>query len=222
MSVSSVSSSNGSTTSTSTSAATSSLMSNYDTFLKILMTQIQTQNPLDPMDTQSFTQQLVQYSSVEQQLQTNSKLDDLLTTMTTSSALQLVNYLGKDVTAYSDTTKFSDGACTWNLDASAAADDATVTVTNSSGAVVYTTTTNLKEGDNTFSWDGSTKDGTNWSSSSDSYVISVNGTDADGKAISVTTQTSGRVDNVDTSSTQPYLSIDGHLVPLSAVISIGV
>ena len=66
----------GSATKTSTSRAT--LSNNFETFLKLLTTQLQYQDPMQPMDTNEFTQQLVQYSQVEQQLSTNDKLDSLL------------------------------------------------------------------------------------------------------------------------------------------------
>lgn len=220
MSVSSVSSSASVSSSSTTSVATSSLIANYDTFLTILMTQLQTQNPLEPMDTEAFTQQLVQYSSVEQQIQTNSKLDDLLSGLSSNSTMQLVNYLGKTVTAYGDTTKFENGACSWQVDASAAASNATVTITNSVGAVVYSGKVDLTEGANTFSWDGSAANGVDWSSSEDSYTLSISGNDADGKAVSITTEVSGTVDSIDTSSSVPYLTVNGKVVPLSGLISI--
>jgi flagellar basal-body rod modification protein FlgD len=215
------STSSSSSSSTTSSAATTSLLANYDTFLSLLTTQLQTQNPLDPMDADKFTEQLVQYSSVEQQIQTNEKLTDMLSTMTSNAALQLVNYIGKEVTAESDTTKFDSGKATWSLNADEAASDATVTITNSSGAVVYSGTTDLTAGDNTYTWDGKGTDGTDWSSSDDSYTISISATNSSGTAVDVTTEVSGTVDRVDTSSSQPYLEINGALVPLSSLISIG-
>ena len=118
MSVSGVSSSSGS--GSGASAATNSLTSNYTTFLTLLTTQLRTQSPLSPMDVNNFTQQLVQYSAVEQQMQTNSNLQAMMDTLTSSAALQLVNYVGKSVTAYSDTTKMNDGKADWTINSSAA------------------------------------------------------------------------------------------------------
>ena len=51
---------------------------NFDTFLQLLTTQLKNQNPLDPLDTNQFTAQLVQFSGVEQQLKTNEFLEALL------------------------------------------------------------------------------------------------------------------------------------------------
>ncbi|WP_237154431.1 flagellar hook assembly protein FlgD [Oryzibacter oryziterrae] len=203
------------------SSATNAMMANYNTFLSLLTTQLRTQNPLEPMDADKFTQQLVQYSAVEQQIQTNDKLTNMLSTLTSNAALQLVNYLGKDVTAYSDTTKFQSGKASWSLNSGEAVTGAEVTITNSAGAVVYKGTTALTKGANSYSWDGKGTDGTDWSKSDDTYTISVSATNSKGTAVDVTTEISGTVKRVDTSSSQPFLEINGSLVPLSSLISIG-
>jgi flagellar basal-body rod modification protein FlgD len=220
MSVSSVSGTSNTNTSATSTAATNSLLANYDTFLAVLTTQLKTQSPLDPMDAKDFTNQLVQYSSVEQQILTNEKLDSMLSSLATSSALQLVNYVGKTVTAYSDTTQLSDGKGTWQLNSSAAAKDAKVTITNSSGGVVYSGTTDLTSGDNTFTWDGKGSDGSDYTNSTDSFTISVSGNDSDGKAVTITTEVTGKVQSVDTSGSEAYLQIANTKVPLSGIISI--
>lgn len=221
MAVSGVSSSSSSSSNTSTaSAATNSLMSNYSTFLTLLTAQLKTQNPLSPMDVNTFTQQLVQYSSVEQQIQTNQNLKSMMESMTSSAALQLVNYIGKSVTAYSDTTKLESGKANWTVNSSAAAPQATLTVTDKNGGVVYKNVIDLKAGDNGFTWDGKGNDGTDFTESGDEFTLSVSGTDANGKAVTIATEVTGKVQAVDTSSSQPYLKINGRLVPLSALTAI--
>lgn len=221
MSVSGVGSSSSSSSKNSTaSAATNSLMSNYSTFLTLLTAQLKTQNPLSPMDVNTFTQQLVQYSSVEQQIQTNQNLKQMMDAMTSSSALQLVNYIGKSVTAYSDTTKFDSGKANWTINSSAPSKDAGVTVTDKNGGVVYKGTMELKTGNNTFTWDGKGTDGGDYSASTDDFTISVSGVDANGKAVSITTEVTGKVQAIDTSSSQPYLKVNGKLLPLSALTAV--
>lgn len=219
MSVSGVGSSSSSSSASSgnASAATNSLMSNYNTFLTLLTTQLKTQSPLSPMDVNSFTQQLVQYSAVEQQIQTNSNLKSMMDTMTSSAALQLVNYVGKSVTAYSDTTKMDGGKANWTVNSSSAASGAKVTITDENGGVVYQGSLDLKAGNNNFSWDGKGSNGADYSSSGGAFTISVNGTDTDGKAVTITTEVSGKVQAVDTSSQQPYIKVNGRLLPLSAL-----
>jgi flagellar basal-body rod modification protein FlgD len=222
MSVSGVSANTSTTTGTGASAATNSLMSNYTTFLTMLTTQLKTQSPLDPMDVNSFTQQLVQYSSVEQQIQTNANLKSMMETLTSSAALQLVNYIGKSVVAYSDTTKFDSGEAAWTVNSSAASSGAKVTITDENGGVVYQGTTDLKAGDNAFTWDGKGSNGNDYSASTGAFTISVAGTDTNGKAVSITTEVKGKVQAVDTSSQQPYIKVNGRLLPLSALTEISV
>lgn len=220
MSVSGVGNSNNSSKNNSASAATNSLMSNYTTFLTLLTAQLKTQSPLSPMDVNSFTQQLVQYSSVEQQIQTNANLKSMMDAMTSSAALQLVNYVGKSVTAYSDTTKMDGGKANWTVNSSAAAPGAKVSITDENGGVVYQGTVDLKAGNNAFSWDGKSNDGADLSSSTGAFTISVNGTDATGKAVTITTEVSGKVQAVDTSSSQPYIKVNGRLLPLSSLTEV--
>ena len=219
MSVSGVSSSSGS--GSGASAATNSLTSNYTTFLTLLTTQLRTQSPLSPMDVNNFTQQLVQYSAVEQQMQTNSNLQAMMDTLTSSAALQLVNYVGKSVTAYSDTTKIDGGKADWTINSSAAAKDATVSITDENGAVVYQGKMDLKAGQNTFSWDGKGTPSGDYTSSTSPFTISVTGVDDKGAKVSITTEVTGKVQAVDTSSAQPYIKINGRLIPLSAVTEVG-
>jgi len=195
-------------------------MSNYSTFLTLLTAQLKTQSPLSPMDVNTFTQQLVQYSSVEQQIQTNQNLKSMMDSMTSSAALQLVNYIGKSVTAYSDTTKFDSGKANWTVNSSAAAQEATVTVTDKNGGVVYKGSVDLKAGENSFSWDGKGTDGGDYANSTDEFTISVAGADTNGKAVTVTTEVSGKVQSVDTSTSQPYLKVNGKLLPLSALTAV--
>src|SRR4029077_4301011 len=85
------------------------LSSNFSQFLRLLTTQLQHQDPMNPMDSSQFTQQLVEYSQVEQQLSTNAKLDNL-TTLSMNSALSLaLGYVGKDIT-YTSTDMNFDGS----------------------------------------------------------------------------------------------------------------
>ena len=82
----SITGSTGSSAKTATSSSSATLAGNFETFLTLLTTQLQNQNPLDPLDTNQFTQQLVQFAGVEQQLKTNDTLGSILTATQTSSA----------------------------------------------------------------------------------------------------------------------------------------
>ena len=70
---------------------------NYDTFLKLLTSQLQNQNPLSPMDSTQFTSQLVQYSSVEQAIKQNENLEKLIAMQSSTQSANAVGYIGKSV-----------------------------------------------------------------------------------------------------------------------------
>jgi flagellar basal-body rod modification protein FlgD len=198
-----------------TNVASDRLTTTYDTFLKMLTTQLKVQNPLDPMDAEKFTEQLVQYSSVEQQIATNQKLEDMLATMVSTATLGLVNYIGKKIEAVSDITQLQKGEAVWSLDSAKAAKDAKVTIRNSVGAVVYEGEMDLTKGDNEFKWDGKLANGQE--APEGPYQISIAATDEDGAAVAITTRVTGTVTGVDTSGTEPYLKIGNTSVPLYAL-----
>src|SRR3546814_5759772 len=88
----------------------SKLSSDLDNFLTILVTQLQFQDPLSPLDTHEFTNQLVLFSGVEQQIQQNQNLEQLITLQKNAVALGAVDYIGKNVEATGKTTMLQDGA----------------------------------------------------------------------------------------------------------------
>src|SRR3982075_4425230 len=102
-----------STGSSLTSTAGTTLAGNFQTFLTLLTTQLQNQNPLSPLDTNQFTQQLVQFAGVEQQLKTNEELTSLVTLQQTAQSTQALGFVGKTAVVDGATTKLTNGAGTW-------------------------------------------------------------------------------------------------------------
>lgn len=208
---------------TSSSAATSgtgsyqSLVGSYELFLSLLTTQIQNQDPLDPLDSAEYTNQLVQYSSVEQSIQSNAYLKELVSAMQTNQASSYVNYLGSEVTASGDTTMLRNGAANWSYNVSEAA-TGTVEIRNSGGAVVYSGDVELSAGSGSYSWDGVTDTGTQAPEGAYSATFSVK--DSAGNAETVTTEFTGTVDEVDLSNSEAFLRIGDITVPVSSVKSV--
>ncbi|HZZ11369.1 MAG TPA: flagellar hook capping FlgD N-terminal domain-containing protein, partial [Paraburkholderia sp.] len=79
------------------STASQQLAGNFDTFLTLLTTQLQNQDPLSPMDSTQFTQQLVAFSGVEQQINTNNNLQSLIALNQSQQAASAVSYIGHSV-----------------------------------------------------------------------------------------------------------------------------
>src|SRR3954462_10677551 len=92
------------TSGSSTGTKSPGIADNFQTFLTILTTQLQNQNPLDPLDTNQFTQQLVQFAGVEQQLKTNDQLTKLIAAQQSTQSTQALQFVGKTAVVDGDTT----------------------------------------------------------------------------------------------------------------------
>ncbi len=219
--ISSLVNSSASTSSTSSSSSTSAtgLASNFTQFLTLLTTQLKNQNPLDPMDTNQFTQQLVEFAGVEQQLKTNDRLDSILTASQSASSASATSYIGKTVTTDGTTAQLANGSASWTLDPARAATKAVVTISDSKGNVVATQTTALAAGSQSFTWNGKTSAGL--TSADGTYSIKVAAVDATGANVSVDTSVTGTVSEVDLSGSTPVLLVGSQKVPLSSVQQIG-
>ena len=132
-----------------------SLADNFDTFLRLLTTQLQNQDPLDPMDSNEFTRQLVEFSGVEQAIHTNKNLENLISLVSAGATSTAVSYLGKEATASSTTTHLDEDA-TWNYTLPKESATTIATITNSSGRVVFAGPVSGAAGKNSFTWDGTT------------------------------------------------------------------
>ena len=188
------------------STATSGIADNFQTFLTLLTTQLQHQNPLDPLDTNQFTAQLVQFAGVEQQLKSNDQLKSLIDIEKSAQATQALAYVGNTVAVDGSTAKF-DGSATWNLKSDKDA-TATVTITNSTGQTAYSGNYSLKQGNVSFVWDGKGNDGSKWPAGS--YKLTATAKDSSGNAVAIATEVQGVVDSVDMTATPALLSIGGH------------
>ena len=187
------------------SAATSGIADNFQTFLTLLTTQLQHQNPLDPLDTNQFTAQLVQFAGVEQQLKSNDQLKSLVDLEKSAQATQALVYVGNTVAVDGSTAQLNKTA-TWNLDAPKDA-NATITITNATGQTVYTGAYRLNQGNASFVWEGKGNDGTQWPAGA--YKLTATGKDSSGRDVAISTEVQGMVDSVDLTASPPLLSIGG-------------
>ncbi len=213
MSVSSVATNNASQAATNRA----SIAQNFDTFLLLLTTQLKNQNPLDPLDTNQFTQQLVQFAGVEQQIRSNESLEALVNLNKTNQLSTARNYVGATVTADGSTTALKSGVATWYVTAPRAA-SATINVSDSTGNIVFTQEASLPAGTTGYSWDGKLANGQ--TAPEGQYTIKINAKDVNGAGVTVSTQFSGVVDAVDLSGSEPLLLIGTALVSLDKVKSI--
>lgn len=219
MAVSGTSGTSGSsgTSNSTVTGSTSGIANNFDQFLTLLTTQLKNQSPLDPLDTNQFTAQLVQFAGVEQQLRTNETLASLLSLSAAGTATNAVGFIGSTVTADGATARLLDSKADWKVTMPAAG-TATITVKDSKGSVVQTETRSFNAGDQTYSWNGTTSTGSK--AADGEYTITIDAKSVAGDAITAKTQISGVVDGVDFASSIPMLKIGGISIPIDKVKSV--
>ena len=199
------------------SGSRAGIADNFDTFLQLLTAQLKNQNPLDPLDTNAFTQQLVQFSSVEQQLKTNDFLSALVQANTNSVQTNAVNYIGKTVAASGTRSELINNQAVWNFSLKDAA-DTVVTIKDANGNVVYTEQGRLQGGAGQFTWNGETSSGAK--APNGTYSITMTGVNAEGVNVPISTEFTGVVSGVDFTGSEPVLLIGTTRVNLSGVTSI--
>lgn len=204
--------------SSTSSNAMQSLSGNFDTFLQLLTTQLQNQDPTSPMDTNQFTQQLVEYSQVEQQISTNSNLQQLISLSQGAANNNAVSYLGKTVTLTNGMAAVSGGTATWNYTLANASNATTLTVTDSSGKVVYIGPGQTSAGSNQFTWNGQDNAGNQLPDGT--YTLSVGAVGPGGAAVQSAVGWSGKVTQVDLTGSTPQLMIGTSEFPIADVSAV--
>jgi flagellar basal-body rod modification protein FlgD len=210
----------GSSSSTTDVAGSQEIAGNFDTFLQLLTTQLQNQDPLSPLDTNQFTEQLVEFASVEQQINENSNLQTLISLQQTSEATQAMQFLGSSVTISSNAAALSNATgqeATWSVNSPSPA-TAAVTISSSTGQVAFTGTASLSSGTQSYAWNGKGNNGVTWPDGN--YTLSITATGATGSPVTVTTQVQGTVSAVNVGQNPPTIMVGGQSYPISAIQSI--
>ncbi|MFN3228713.1 MAG: flagellar hook assembly protein FlgD [Asticcacaulis sp.] len=189
----------------------------YQTFLSLLTAQMRNQDPLSPTDPSQWTSQLVQYSSVEQQLLTNSLLSNLVGNGGDMS--NAVSFIGKQVDGAYDKTELAGGKATWDYTLPVDANAVEATITNATGNVVWTgPISGLKAGSNSFTWDGRNLSGQ--SVPAGTYAITLKATDTAGQTLAAKPVVSGTVTGVERMDGITLLRVGNTRVPVDAITSV--
>ncbi len=199
-------------------AATSEL--GKDAFLKLLVTQLQYQDPLDPTENEEFVAQLAQFSQVEQLTTANDSLETLYSAMASMNNASMTQLLGKDVLAQGDTFKYEGkGDQPLLFDASSSAASATVTVMNAEGRVVYNGEIGgLDAGRGSWVWDGKTIGG--GTAPTGEYSFRVSARDRNGDTVEVLELVRGEIDGMSFETGSPIPSIKGVEIDLGDVLEV--
>ncbi len=190
---------------------------NFTTFLTLLTTQLQNQNPLDPLDTNQFTQQLVEFASVEQQMNMNTQLQTLVSLQQTAQNTQALGFVGKTVSVNGATAPLTNGKAQWTFNSPSPA-TATFTISDSTGQTVFSQTATVQPGTQPFNWGGLDSSGRQLPDGN--YTMTITAVGADGKPVAIPTTVTGVVNSVDLTKSPPLLSIGGQNYTLNQILSV--
>ena len=210
--------STGSNSSTS-GANVTGLAENFDTFLTLLTAQMQNQDPLAPLDSTEFTNQLVQFSSVEQQIQTNQSIESLLAATNASTGASLSGYLGQTVELNSTGTGFYGDDVNWSYRLADDAAKATLVIQNIDGKVVYSEEVDGDAGSHEFTWDGKDLNG-DTVDDGQVYYAAITAEDANGDSIEAAVTVLARVTGVDMSYGDPAITTTAGIYGYADVLRI--
>jgi flagellar basal-body rod modification protein FlgD len=196
------------------------LSGDLNTFLKLFTTQLQNQDPTEPLDTNQISTQIAQFSAVEQQVKTNSGIDQLIAAQKQTQLSTAVSYLNKEVETLGNTSTLQGGQATFSYFLPVAATSSEVIITDLNGRAVFKGAGTLDKGRNLVVWDGKNSFNQN-SEPNGVYRITVNAKDSNGNTITSSTRAVGIVTGVESDSAGAVsLTVDDRQVPFDQILAV--
>lgn len=211
------SSTSTSSSSTSSTSALSSLANNYTTFLTLLTTQLQHQDPSSPMSSDSFTSELVQFAGVEQQVETNSKLSSLISLNESGQLSADSALVGSKATASTTTLPLQDSSATLSYQGTSGQTVA-IAVSNSAGTIVKDDLVTASSGTNTWTWDGTDNSGNKLSDGA--YSVAVKTMDSAGNTSDVSFTVTGTITGIQTGTNDMEVQMGAATIPMSKLVNV--
>ncbi len=194
------------------------LADDLDDFMTLLTTQLQHQDPLDPMDANEFTTQLVQFASVEQQISQNANLESLLHAQENAQLSAVASYVGRMAEVESNQVQVYDGAAEFNYVLHEDSVGTLINIQDESNRTVFNSEGNVHAGKHGVVWDGTDLSGQQLPDGI--YKLTVTALDADGAPVDVTTTTIGKITGVSYAGTEPELLMTNLALGLDKVITL--
>lgn len=194
------------------------LAEDFDQFLQLLTTQLQNQDPLSPMDSTDFTNQIVQFSQVEQAINSNQKLDSLLALQVGNAATSALGYVGLDVSYISAELPFNGADpidIRYSLDGTAF--QSRINIFDEARNLVFTQDAATTDGVHDFRWDG--RDQVGQLLPEGTYVITVDAFDAEDTQIATETVVRGRVSGIESQDGVVFALVGERAVPIPNILN---
>jgi len=202
----------------STANATAGLTQNFNTFLTLLTTQLQNQDPLSPLDTNQFTQQLVSFSQVEQQINTNSNLQQLIALQGAGESISALPLVGQNIEYNSATAPLSNGQANFVYGLPSATSATALTVVNANGNVVYAQPGDTSAGTHVFNWNGKSNAGLQLPDGN--YTLQIQAVGTGGTQVTPSIASVGTVQAVGVQNGTATFTIGGMSIPLSELVTV--
>lgn len=194
------------------------LSDTFDSFLTLLTAQLTHQDPLEPLDANQFTDQLVNFTNVEQSIATNQNLEQLLALQQANELSAAVGYLGKVIEAPGNTSVLKDGAANWAYGVDDGTVQTTLKVLDTTGKTVFTTPGSISVGRQEFAWDG--KDNAGNALPDGVYTLTVSAFDGEGNQVNSAVNLIATAQGILTENGVNKVDVGGLTVPLSDIVSV--
>ncbi len=201
-----------------TASSQASLANNFDMFLTLLTEQMKAQDPLNPLDSTEFVNQLVNFSSVEQEIRSNQNLESLISIQAASAQGAAVGFIGREATVASPNASLEDGSAEWTYIMPEDSQGTLVSIEDSNGRTVATFEGESTAGTHVFEWNGQDLSGNTVEDGI--YTMEVSAVNADGDPMQPDILTTARVTGVDFSGSEVVVELNGLFVRLSSVRSL--
>ncbi|MFZ9416334.1 MAG: flagellar hook assembly protein FlgD [Alphaproteobacteria bacterium] len=187
----------------------------FNSFLTLLTTQLKYQDPTSPMDSTQFTQQLVQFTSVEQQVKQNVNLEAMLAAQQTMQVASAANYIGKTVEAGGTSVVLRDGQAPIEYSLDRLAREVSIVIKDSAGTEVRKLVGNTGSGSQRITWDGRTNGGTRVPDGTYSFTVTAN--DTNGQKMTPQTGVTAKIDAFEVAGSSIILRAADRRIPITDV-----
>jgi flagellar basal-body rod modification protein FlgD len=198
---------------TATTGTTKSILG-QDDFMKMLIAQLQNQDPLNPMDGTQFAAQLAQFSTVEQVSNMSTQLKTMNASIAAMNNTQMASLIGSQVTAQGNTISVTGSSSTLTYNLASAIQKGAIKIYNSNGVAVKSLDIGSQSaGVNSVTWDSS-------GLPTGTYTYDIAATDKNGVSIPATTMVNGTITGITYKDSTPYITVNGQNIAFSSVSAI--